>query len=43
MTSHQLLTIDSLVTQIYETEEKLSLGAAKIGQEYLEKLLQKSG
>ena len=40
MTSHQLLTIDSLVAQIYETEEKLSLGAAKIGQEYLEELLQ---
>ncbi len=40
MTSHQLLTINSLVTQIYETEEKLSLGAAKICQEYLEKLLE---
>ncbi|MEA5532398.1 glucosamine-6-phosphate deaminase [Crocosphaera sp. XPORK-15E] len=40
MISHQLLMVDSLNTQIYETEEDLSIGAAKIGQEYLENILQ---
>ena len=39
MISHQTLTIDSLVTQIYETEGELALGAAKIGQNYIEKVL----
>ena len=40
MTSHQNLTIDSLVTQIYETEEELAIGAAKIGQKYIEEVLE---
>ena len=40
MTSHQVLNVDSLVTQIYETEEKLATEAAKIGQSYIEKVLE---
>lgn len=40
MESYQTLTIDSLKTQIYENEEKLSTGAAEIGQKYIEKVLQ---
>ncbi|MDJ0599748.1 MAG: glucosamine-6-phosphate deaminase [Crocosphaera sp.] len=40
MTSYQALTIDSLVTQIYQNEENLSIGAAKIGQEYIENILE---
>lgn len=39
MTSHQQFTIDSLNTCIYESEEKLGTEAAKIGQDYLETLL----
>ncbi|MGK7957544.1 MAG: glucosamine-6-phosphate deaminase [Crocosphaera sp.] len=40
MTSHQTLTIDSLVTEIYETEKELAIRAAKIGQTYIEKVLE---
>ncbi len=40
MISHQVLAIDSLVTQIYETEEELAIGAANIGQNYIEEVLE---
>ena len=43
MTSHQSLKVDSLLTQIYDNEEELSVGAANLGQDYLEKILQKQG
>ena len=39
MTSPDILTVDSLVTQIYETEEKLAIAAAKIGESYLQEVL----
>ncbi|MDJ0845573.1 glucosamine-6-phosphate deaminase [Crocosphaera sp.] len=39
MTSHQVLTIDSLATEIYENEENLSISAAKLVQDYLETIL----
>ena len=39
MTSHQVLSIDSLATEIYENEENLSIGAAKIVQYYIETIL----
>ncbi|MDJ0659207.1 MAG: glucosamine-6-phosphate deaminase [Crocosphaera sp.] len=41
MTSHQVLTIDSLATEIYENEENLSIKAAKIVQDYIETILEK--
>ncbi|MEM8780152.1 MAG: glucosamine-6-phosphate deaminase [Cyanobacteria bacterium P01_G01_bin.49] len=43
MKFHQLLTVDSLSAQIYDNENELSIGAAKLGQEYLEKVLQEKG
>ncbi|WP_107668184.1 glucosamine-6-phosphate deaminase [Cyanothece sp. BG0011] len=39
MKSEQVFTIDSLGTHIYENEEQLSIGAAKMGQDYIEKVL----
>ncbi|ACB50681.1 glucosamine-6-P isomerase [Crocosphaera subtropica ATCC 51142] len=40
MTSPHVLTIDSLVTQIYESQDNLSHGAAQIGQKYIDKVLE---
>jgi glucosamine-6-phosphate deaminase len=43
MISQEQLTIDTLSVNIYNTEEELAVGAAQIGQQYLEELLKKKG
>ena len=40
MTSNQILTVDSLVTEIYESEEKLAIAAAKMGESYIQEVLE---
>ncbi len=40
MKYYRTLTIDSLATQIYENEEKLSTATAEIGQKYIENILE---
>ncbi|MDJ0578540.1 glucosamine-6-phosphate deaminase [Crocosphaera sp.] len=39
MTSNQIFTVDSLVTEIYESEEKLAIAAAKIVEIYIQEVL----